>query len=816
MLLAEVALSDATRSYDKLYSYIAAENDNEDIMPGVRVLVPFGAGNRLKSGWIISTSHGEPAGKLKKIAGIVDDSPLLTDEMIRLAKWMRTRYFCTWGDAIRLMVPSGINLRKITWLRASNENIRERINELSLTPSRQSIMESLINSEKGLPEQELAKDDESRKDIQYLADRGLVEKYESFAQTVTEKTVKAVVPAISREEFDAILEERKVRSIYQVRVMEVLFAEEICALMDLVQIPGVTHETVRSMARKGWVSYCEMEIDRNPFSGYEYEIEQPGEIILTDDQRGVLNDILPLTDTGRFNEALIHGVTGSGKTEIYLRLIEEVIKKGKSAIVLVPEISMTPQMISRFMAKFGSRVAVQHSRLSQGERFDQWRKIMAGDVDVVIGARSAIFAPNRNLGMIIIDEEHEPTYKSENTPKYDARQVARARCNMNGCLLVYGSATPSVETYYRAVNGKISLVKMKNRANSMPLPETILIDLREELKAGNRGTLSRRLEKELVLNKRNGEQSILFLNKRGYATFMLCRDCGFAVKCPRCSVSLTVHTHDRQMICHYCGYTEPVPQNCPRCSGKRIKAFGTGTQRVEEELKNHPEGFRLIRMDLDTTSGKHGHRKILDAFRKKEGDILIGTQMVAKGHDFPDVTLVGILAADASLFISDFRASERTFQLITQASGRAGRGKKPGRVIIQAYNIDDYSIQAAAAQDYESFYKKEITVRKLMRTPPFCHVGTVMVSGADSDDARKSLEAVRQYMVEKYGNTDGFECSDVLPMPVFVVRNRARWRIIIKMASINEMVKLLNDTIDVFPRLRTGKTEISVDTDGSI
>lgn len=814
MLLAEVALSDATRIFDKLYDYIAAEDDSEDIVPGVRVLVPFGAGNRLKSGWIINTRHGEPAGKLKKIAETVDENPLLTDEMIKLANWMRTRYFCTWGDAIRLMVPSGINLKKRSWLRAASDMDLERVKDLSLTQSRQSIMETLINSGEGVPEQELVKNEESRKDIQFLIDHGFVEKYDSFAQPVSEKTVKAVIPAISKEEFDSIVEEGKVRSIYQIRVMEVLYTEEICALQDLIQISGVSRETVRSMAKKGWISYCEMEVERNPFSGYGNE--QPKDIILTDEQKSVLSEIMPLSDADRLNEVLIHGVTGSGKTEIYIRLIEEVIKKGRSAIVLVPEISMTPQMISCFTAKFSNRVAVQHSRLSQGERFDQWRKIMAGDVDVVIGARSAVFAPNRNLGMIIVDEEHEPTYKSENTPKYDARQIARARCNINGCLLVYGSATPSVETYYRAVNGKIGLVKMKNRANSMPLPETILVDLREELKDGNRSTLSRRLEKELILNKRNNEQSILFLNKRGYATFMLCRDCGFAVKCPRCSVTLTVHTHDRQMVCHYCGYSEPVPGVCPKCSGKRIKAFGTGTQKVEEELKNHPEGFRLIRMDMDTTSGKHGHRKILDAFRRKEGDILIGTQMVAKGHDFPDVTLVGILAADASLFTSDFRASERTFQLITQASGRAGRGAKPGRVIIQAYNIDDYAIQTAAAQDYDSFYKKEIAVRKLMYTPPFCHVGTVVVSGADPDDARKSLENVRHYIIDRYGDTSDLECSEVLPMPVFVVRNKSRWRIIIKMASISKLIKLLNDTMDMFPRLKTGRTEISVDTDGSL
>ncbi|MGI6621697.1 MAG: primosomal protein N' [Clostridiaceae bacterium] len=815
MLLAEVALADATRSYDRLYDYIVAADNDEDIVPGVRVLVPFGIKNKLKPAWIINIRTDEPTKKLKRIAEIVDRSPLLSSEMIKLAQWMKKRYFCTWGDAIRLMVPAGINLKKQSWLRIAGGQVSEQIKTLSLTSTQQSIMEILIkNKEEGLPEQEFFRNGEAQKDIRFLIDNGLVEKYESFAQPVNEKTVKAVIPAINKDDFDALVEEGKVKSIYHIRAMEVLFTEEICALRDLLQITGISHATVRTLAKKGWVSYCEMEVERDPFGSFE--CEKPKDIILTDEQKNVLKEILPLVSENKLNEVLLHGVTGSGKTEIYIRLIEEVVKNGKTAIVLVPEISLTPQMINCFTARFGNRVAIQHSRLSQGERFDQWHKIKAGSVDVVIGARSAVFAPNSNLGIIIIDEEHEPTYKSENTPKYDARQIARARCNMNGCLLVLGSATPSVETYYRAGNGRIGLLTMKNRPNSMPLPEMILVDLREELRAGNRSVLSRRLEEELISNKKSNEQSILFLNKRGYATFLLCRECGFTLKCPRCSVTLTVHTYDKLVICHYCGYSEPIPGTCPGCSSKRIKAFGTGTQKVENELQNHSEGFKLIRMDMDTTSGKHGHQKILNAFRNKEGDILIGTQMVAKGHDFPDVTLVGILAADASLFSSDYRASERTFQLITQASGRAGRGTKPGRVIVQAYNIDDYAIQTAILQDYEAFYQKEIAMRKLMYTPPFCHIGVIMVSGEDPDDARECMEAARKKIINSYGDTNDFQCSEVLPLPVFVVKNRARWRIIIKMVSINKMVTLMNDILDIFPKIRVGNTDISVDIDGSL
>ena len=342
------------------------------------------------------------------------------------------------------------------------------------------------------------------------------------------------------------------------------------------------------------------------------------------------------------------------------------------------------------------------------------------------------------------------------------------------------------------------LLTLKNRPNSMSLPQTVIVDLREELKEGNRGVISRRLEKELVNNKNNDEQSILFLNKRGYASFMLCRDCGFTSKCPDCSVALTVHTHDRQLICHYCGYSEPIQKICPKCESKKIKAFGTGTQKVEEELKNHPAEFKILRMDMDTTSRKHGHQKLLNAFRNKEADILLGTQMVAKGHDFPDVTLVGILSADASLFNNDYRASERTFQLITQASGRAGRGEKPGRVILQAYNIDDYAIQTAMIQDYEAFYQKEIIMRKIMNSPPFCHIGVIIVSGEDENNAKDSLVALKNWIIKQSGKENTLECSDVLQAPVFIIRNRYRWRLIIKTKSINNLVQLMNEVLDIF------------------
>jgi primosomal protein N' (replication factor Y) len=814
MLIAAVALSDATRSYDKTYEYEVFPDDIDKAAPGVRVLVPFGRRNQLRSGWIIEVldQEQEQNKKLKQISQIVDPTPLLSEEMIKLAKWMKTRYFCTLGDAIRLMIPAGLSLKKQSWVRVS-DILHDNKSSISfeLNPSQKKILNRLEKSKDGMPEQDIVKIGENSDDLKFLIDKGLIIRNEFFQQPVNEKTAKAIMPSISKEEFYSLVEEKKVKNIRPIRVMEVLFAEGICTLQDILLIAGVSHGTIRNMAKKCWVSYCEIEVERNPFENVECDI--PKELVLTDEQEEVLQKTIPLLGQNKLNEVLLHGVTGSGKTEIYIRLIKEVIKNKKTAIVLVPEISLTPQVTSCFTAHFGNRIAIQHSRLSQGERYDQWRKIKAGEVDVVIGVRSAIFAPLLNIGIIIIDEEHELTYKSENTPKYDARSVARARCNINGALLLLGSATPSIETYYRALNGRTMLLTMTKRPNSMPLPQTVLVDLREELKEGNRGVLSRKLEEELVNNKNNHEQSILFLNKRGYASFLLCRECGFTIKCPNCSVTLTVHIHDNQNICHYCGYSEPIIKTCPKCESKRIKAFGTGTQKVEEELKEHPAAFRILRMDMDTTSGKYGHKKLLNAFRNKEADILLGTQMVAKGHDFPDVTLVGILSADSSLFNGDFRASERTFQLITQASGRAGRGEKPGRVILQAYNIDDYAIQTAMVQDYEAFYKKEIVMRKLMNTPPFCHIGIVIVSGENQDDAKESLQNLRSQILDKYAKKYAFEYSDVLPSPVFIIRKRYRWRLIIKIGSINVLVRLINEILDLFPKTKTGSADISVDID---
>lgn len=815
MHFAAVALQEATRSYDKLYDYIVPERYRECVQPGMRVIIPFGPSNRLRTAYIInlhSDNNENENIKYKEIHEIVDHEPLLTEEMIKLVLWMKKRYFCTYGDAIRAMLPSGINLKKQVYIRITSsfdDYIRQ--NNTILNSEQKKLLNKIARKSQGVLKENIVSDEESSDFIKGLFDKGILEEFEQFGQIVTEKTVKAVRPVISKEEFDFLVERGRIRSIYPVRIMDVLYNEEYCTLQDLTLISGVSYSTVRNMVNKGWIEYFDFELERDPFT--DLIIERTEKPVLTEEQLTAVNNILPLLEERKLHEVLIHGITGSGKTEIYLNLIEAAVEKGRTSIVLVPEISLTPQMVSRFKGRFGDRIAVQHSRLSHGERYDQWRKIRAGEVDVVIGARSAVFAPLTNIGFIIIDEEHELTYKSENTPRYDARHIARARCNINGAVLVLGSATPSLETYYRAQKGKISLYTLKNRPNYLPLPEVEIVDLREELKAGNRKIISRRLEEELVKNKEKSEQSIIFINRRGYASFLLCQECGYVLKCPNCSITLTVHSYDKLAVCHYCGYSRPIPVICPECESQNIKPFGTGTQKVQEELENHPAGFKILRMDLDTTQGKHGHRKILEAFKNKEADILLGTQMVAKGHDFPEVSLVGILSADSFLFSSDYRASERTFQLITQASGRAGRGSVSGRVILQAYNVDDYAIKAGIAQDYEMFYNAEILMRQKFISPPFCHIGVIIVSGENEGDVKTSINRLKGKILARYKANRGFICSEPLPCPVSMIRNRFRWRIIIKMASLNKMIELMNYTVDIYDKLAVKGTSLTVDID---
>lgn len=584
----------------------------------------------------------------------------------------------------------------------------------------------------------------------------------------------------------------------QRRIVNFLMENKEAPANEIMEFNEVSVSSLKTLEKNKIIISRENTIYRNPFK--EKEIKKSEKFKLSDEQKYAVENI----DITKNEEYLLYGVTGSGKTEVYLQVIEKVLSVGKTAIVLVPEISLTPQMTDRFLSRFGKTVAILHSRLSKGERFDEWQKIKEGTSRIIVGARSAIFAPVKDLGIIIIDEEHDQSYKSETTPKYDVRDVARKISKMYDIPLILGSATPDVRTYYNAMNGKLKLLKLTKRISTHGMPDISVIDMRNELATGNKTPFSRALYFAMVDKIKKGEQIILFLNRRGYSTFIMCRSCGFVLKCPNCDVSMTYHLDKNNLICHYCGKNMAVPHICPECGSNKIKYFGTGTQKIESELKKYLPNASVIRMDIDTTKEKNAHEKILNKFKKENINILLGTQMIVKGHDFENVTLVGVLSADSSINIGDYKANERTYQLLTQVSGRAGRGEKKGSAIIQTYLPDEFSIMAAKEQNYEKFYSREIIMREKLNYPPFCDIIVVVFSGKDENEV-KSL-ACRVYQDIK--NT--FQTYMPAEAPISKINGEYRWRLLIKENLTDEKIFLLKTYLEKY---FSEKNEIKISVD---
>ncbi|MBR4874696.1 MAG: primosomal protein N' [Clostridia bacterium] len=613
---------------------------------------------------------------------------------------------------------------------------------------------------------------------------------------VSDKIIQGSVLNVPYDEaFDA-LEKLRDKAPKQCRILELLIQNDFVADSDITYITGSSYQAINALKDKGLIRKETVEVLRFPVDYDAIPKEKPP--VLTSEQEEAVLKISSSVEKGTNETFLLHGVTGSGKTEVFLNCIDSVLKCGKTAIVLVPEISLTPQMVTRFAARFGKEIAVLHSGLSMGERADEYKRIKNGDAKVVVGARSAVFAPLKNIGVIVIDEEHETSYKAENAPTYHAREVAEFRAKHHGAALVLASATPSVESYYRAKEGKYKLITLTKRPTSQNLPDVSVCDMREEMKNGNRSSISAYLRDEIIKNKENNEQTILFLNRRGFSNFVSCRSCGYVVKCENCDIALTYHKARGSLTCHYCGYTVKKPTVCPECSSSYIKEFGTGTQRVEEEIKELFPDISVIRMDVDTTNAKSSHSRILDTFDKEKIDILLGTQMVAKGLDFSNVTLVGVLAADQSLYIDDFRAGERTFDLITQVSGRAGRGDKKGRAVIQTYMPKNDIIQKAKNQDYLAFYENEILLRKQLNYPPFCDILSVLITSSTLNGldayAKKISDSLNLVMKKEY---DGdYEILGPCEPSVPRINGRYRRRIWIK-------CKIDKKTEDIFARLRS-------------
>ena len=601
---------------------------------------------------------------------------------------------------------------------------------------------------------------------------------------VQDKKINVVYLKKDFEEINFDIENGMLKSDKQIRILNFIKDNEGCSISEIEAFTDCSRTIVNTLIKNGYLELVEKRVERNPLNSKE--VNNTKKLKLTDEQQEAFNKVSDSIDNNKYEQFLLYGVTGSGKTEVYLQLIDKVIKEDKSAILLVPEISLTPQMLERFTSRFGKEtIAVLHSKLSIGERHDEWERIKEEKAKIIIGARSAIFAPVKKLGIIIIDEEHDSSYKSEASPKYNAKEVAKKIAKEEKIPLLLGSATPDLITFYNAKETKkITLLELTKRANNSNLPKVEIVDLKQELANGNRSMLSRDLYEAIEKNLNDKLQTILFLNRRGYSTFIMCRNCGYTVKCKNCNISMTYHSYENKLKCHYCGYEEKLVKTCPECGSDKIRYFGTGTQKLEQEIHKQFPNAKTIRMDVDTVTKKNSHEEILNKFKNEDIDILIGTQMVVKGHHFPKVTLVGVIAADSSLNIDDYRATERTFQILTQVAGRAGRENLPGKVIIQSYNPENFSIQNAQKQNYEEFYETEIALRKQLKYPPFCDIIIIGFNSISEKEIIKVSNFAYEYL-NKNLKTEEFKIFKPMPSPIDKIQNKYRWRIIIK-GNMNE------------------------------
>ncbi|TDT61642.1 primosomal protein N' [Fonticella tunisiensis] len=783
--IASIIINNSAKEMDREFDYIIPDELEELIRSGMRVIVPFGSSNKYTEGYVMKIKQGTELThyKLKKIIDVADKDVILTEELIELAYFIKNKYYCTMWDAIQTIVPAGISLKENIYIKLKaplSIKIPDKYNEiLSCIDDKKYVDISVIekNFNKKL----------KRSIIFNMEREGIIELKRKMDQKVKEKTLDIYVP-LEVEKCNEFIQNPPPRYRKQAEILkQIIDNKDEHTITELCRKYKCTPGVIKGLEGKGLLVKIKKEIYREPVKD---EHVYP-KVELTLDQKKALTAIIEGYKNG-INTFLLHGVTGCGKTEIYLNLVEKFLKHGYGAIVLVPEIALTPQTVERFKGRFGEVVAVLHSRLSNGERFDEWRKIKSGEVKVVVGARSAVFAPVNNLKLIIIDEEHEYSYKSEMTPKYHTREIAEFRIKQNQGLLILGSATPSFESYYNAKSGAYGLVEITRRVDNKNLPEVRIVDMREELKAGNRSIFSVELFDSIKENLNRGHQTILFLNRRGYSTFVSCRACGYVSKCPHCDVSLTYHSSNNKLICHYCGFESKMHQVCPNCESKYIKYFGTGTERIESEIKKYFPNARVLRMDMDTTRKKGEHERIYNEFKNNNADILVGTQMISKGMDFKNVTLVGILAADMILNLPDFRSSERTFQLITQVSGRAGRGDKAGRVIVQTYDPEHYSIIYASKHDYVNFYNREIQIRKMLNHPPFTDILYVLLTSPKEDELIKACMELKDEFRYLYGRKD-IEILGPVPNHISKIKNNYRWHIIFK-GEIHKYYEIINET----------------------
>ena len=773
--MVKVAVSAAPYSIDKPYSYLVPDALAAAAVPGVRVMVPFGRGNKESEGLILARVQEPKLPGSKAIRQILDPEPVLDKAGIDLALWMRGRYFCTVFEAVKTILPAGLwyGLREIWSLAMAPEAARSAAVGI---PGAWQVLD-LLEKQGGKADIRVLRDalgDGAEKPLKAMKKAEILTCETDAKRKIADKSHRMVELAVNTEDAYALTEPKRRSAPARYEVVNFLATAGRTPAAEVSYYTGASARTLKSMEKAGLIAFSEEEELRVPSLD---DVEPGPEIVLNEEQQRAFEEILGRVQAAKPSVTLLHGVTGSGKTQVYLRLVQETLALGKTAMVLVPEIVLTPQMMRKFSSYFGSRVAMLHSSLKMTERYDQWKRIRRGEVDVVLGTRSALFAPLKNLGLIIMDEEQEGSYQSENVPRYDAREVAKYLCVREKAALVFGSATPTVETAWAVEQGSYQKALLRRRYNENALPEVLIADLRQEILNGNPGLISTPLRQELEKNLAAGEQSILFLNRRGSSRMLLCGECGYVPQCPRCSTAMTYHSANGRLMCHYCGHSEPAADTCPECGGW-MKHVGAGTQKVEEELRELFPEAGILRMDADTTAG--GHEEILQTFERERVPILLGTQMVAKGLDFENVTLVGVLSADISLYVDNYRAAERTFSLLTQVVGRAGRGGKTGRAVIQTYTPGNDVIRCAARQDYDAFYESEIRMRRLRRYPPFADLFTVTVSGTEEGRVLRAAVSVRETLRQLCRRPELAagepEVLGPAPAPVVKVNNRFRYR----------------------------------------
>ena len=781
--VAQVIVDVAAYPVDRPFDYLVPAEMAQIIEMGCRVKVPFGPRNVLGFVVAIKNDTDVPLEKIKPVSELLDIEPVLTGEMLELAKWLKNETICYEIDALQVMLPSALRAKyeKIVSLQTDVEQLPQALQEIFGTSQYINVNEFEKNSLLPVLKQALKNKQVVIENV--VKQKGKVKEIRKVQITDDVQKLTEIHQQISnRAKKQKQLVEWMLHHVGEVMHPEVIYKEA-----------NASSQVLNAVVELGAASFIHQEVYRDPFSK---EVQKTNFLNLTDEQSVALKQIIAASDGNQPETFLLHGVTGSGKTEVYLQTIAKVLNDGKEAIVLVPEISLTPQMTERFRSRFGELVAVMHSGLSVGEKYDEWRKIHQGKVKVVVGARSAVFAPFENVGIIILDEEHESTYKQEDSPRYHARDVAIWRGKYHQCPVILGSATPSLESFARAKKSVYKLLTLKDRALKQSLPKVQIVDMRDELKKGNRSMFSRSLVESIQVRLDRKEQIVLFLNRRGYSSFVLCRDCGTVLQCENCDISLTYHRKNEKCKCHYCGYEIHVPKTCPQCQSDHIRFFGTGTQKVEEELAKIFPGVRVLRMDVDTTRAKGSHEQLLDAFGQGEADILLGTQMIAKGLDYPNITLVGVLSADTSLHLPDFRAAEKTFQLLTQVSGRAGRHEKPGEVVVQTYTPEHYAIELSEAQDYDPFYEREMHMRHQAGYPPYYYLALVQVSHEDvlmaADYAGKAVEWLRSQL--------SFNVSIIGPTASGISRlqNRYRYQCLIKYKIEPDLIPTLLQLIKIY------------------